>query len=242
MSPIGPAQQYLARYNNYILPGYVQSESFDSIMNIVQHPAAYVDGGPSEETGLANKALSLELLVWETNYLSCKQQVDLAATYLRSYRGGWANLYVQRADKHYSAMVKSVTMDKSTGSSVRTLNYKVDFECRPWLIGEELHVISSDTDEVWRTMDSGGWTPTIVTLTGNSISGVTADGQSTGNIVTTGVTGLVVDTEAFTATIGGVNKNALVTTKDYRLYVGPGRTTFTVDGSASISYYDHWYI
>jgi len=242
MSPLGPAQQYLARYNNYVLPGYVQSESFDSMMNVVQHYGAYIDGSPSEETGLANKVISLTLLVWETDYLTCKQQVELAATYLRSYRGGWANLYVQYADKHYSAMVKSITTDKATGSSVRQLTYKVDFECRPWLIGEELHVISSDTDEVGRTIYSGGWTPTIVTLTGNSISGMTADSQSTGSIVTTGVTGLVVDTEAFTATIGGVNKNALVTTKDYRLYVGPGRTTFTVDGSASISYYDHWYI
>ena len=240
--PLGPAQQYLAKYNGYQLPGYVQNESFDSVMNVAQHYGAYIDGSFSEETGLANKALTLELLVWETNYLTCKQQIDLATTYLRSHRGGFAPLYVMHADKHYDAMIKSITVDKAVGSSVRILNYKVDFECRPWLIGEVQHTISSDTDEVGRTMDNGGWTPTIVTLNGTSISGITSDGQSTGTIVTTGVSGLVIDTEAFTATIGGVNKNALVTTKDYRLYVGPGRTTFTVAGSASIQYFDRWYI
>ena len=239
---LGPPQQYLVSYNNYQLPGYCQSESFDSVMSVVSHYGAYIDGSPSEEMGLANKALTLTMLVWETDYLTCKQQIELASTYLRSYRGGFANLYVQYTDKHYSAMVKSIKVDKSVPSSVRQLTYNIEFECRPWLIGETLHTISSDTDEVGRTMDNGGWTPTVVTLTGTSISGMTADGQSTGSIVTTGVTGMVIDTAAFTATIGGVNQNALVTTKDYRLYVGPGKTTFTVNGSASISYYDYWYI
>jgi hypothetical protein len=241
--PLGPAQQYLAKYNNYVLPGYVQSESFDSLMNVVSHYGVYVDGSLSEQTGLQNKQLTLELLVWESTYLTCKQQVELASTYLRSYRGGFANLYVQYPDKHYSAIPKSITTDKDVGSSVRTLNYKIEFECRPWVIGEILHTISSDTDEVGRTLDSGGWTPTIVTLTGTGISGITSDGQSTGNIVTSGVSGMVIDTEAFTATQGGVNRNDLVTTKDYRLFVGPGRTTFSVTGgSAAISYYDRWYI
>jgi len=242
MSPLGPAQTYLARFNGYQLPGYVQSESFDSMMNVVPHYGAYIDGSFSEETGLQNKALSLTLKVWETNYLTCKQQIALATTYLRSYRGGFANLYVQYTDKHYRAMVKSVQMEKSVGSSPKILEYQVEFECKPWLIGEALHSITSDTDEVGRTMESGGWTPTIVTLTGTSISGITGDGQSTGNIVTTGVSGMVIDTEAFTATMGAVNRNDLVTTKDYRLYVGPGLTTFTVNGSATIQYYDRWYI
>lgn len=240
--PLGPSQNYLAKYNNYVLPGYVQSESFDSVMNIASHYGAYIDGSPSEETGLQNKKLTLTLKVWETTYLSCKEQIQLASTYLRSYRGGFANLYVQYTDRHYEAMVSNVTMEKSVGSSPRLLEYQVEFDCRPWLVGEVFHSITSDTDEVARTIDHGGWTPTVVTLTGTSISGVTADAQSTGNIVTTGVTGLVIDTAAFTATIGGVNKNELVVTKDYRLYVGPGRTTFTVDGSATIQYYDRWYI
>jgi hypothetical protein len=240
--PLGPSQNYLAEYNNYTLPGYVQSESFDSVMNIASHYGAYIDGSPSEETGLQNKKLTLTLKVWETNYLSCKEQIQLAATYLRSYRGGFANLYVQYTDRHYEAMVSNVTMEKSVGSSPRLLEYQVQFDCKPWLVGEVFHSINSDTDEVARTIDNGGWTPTVVTLTGTSISGVTGDGQSTGNIVTTGVTNMVIDTAAFTATIGGINKNELITTKDYRLYVGPGRTTFTVDGSATIQFYDRWYI
>ena len=244
--PLGPAQNYFAEYNNYQLPGYVQSENMESLMNIASHYGAYIDGSPSEETGLQNKNLSLSLLVWETNYLTCKEQIELAATYLRSYRGGFANLYVQYTDRHYEAMVTSIKMSKSVPSSVRTLEYQVDFECKPWIIGDTLHTINSDTDEVGRTMVNGGWTPTVATLTGTSVtvSGVTADAQSTGSFITVGaVTGMIIDTEAFTATIGGVNKNSMVTTKDYRLYVGPGRTTFTITGgSASIAYYDRWYI
>jgi hypothetical protein len=242
MSPLGPSQQYLCRYNNYVLPGYVQSESFDSVMNVASHYGAYVDGSLSEETGLQNKALSVSLRVWETNYLTCKQQVELASTYLRSYRGGFANLYLHYTDRHYEALVKNINLEKSVGSSVRILDYSVEFECKPWVIGDTLHTISSDTDEVGRTLDNGGWTPTVVVLTGTSISGLTADSQSTGSIVTTGVTSMTIDSEAFTATMGGVNRNDLVTTKDYRLYVGPGRTIFTVAGSASISYYDRWNI
>jgi phage-related protein len=242
---LGPPQQYLVKYNNYQLPGYAQSEAFDSIMNIADHYGAYIDGSWSEETGLANKVLTLEMLVWETDYLTCKQQIELASTYLRSFRGGFANLYVQYSDKHYSAMVKSIKVDKQVPSSVRTLNYTVEFECRPWLIGETLYTISSDTNEVGRTLEDGGWTPTIITSTGAvTIVGTTADGQNTGTIIVAdSISGLVIDTEAYTATAGGVNKNASITTKDYRMYVGPGRTTFSVTGgSASISYYDRWYI
>lgn len=238
---LGPPQQYLAKYNNHVLPGYVQSETMDSILNIASHYGAYVDGSNSEDVGLANKVLNLTLKVWEQDYLTCKDQIELAATMVRSSRV-FTNLYVQYTDKHYIALARSISMSKAVPSSVRTLDYTVEFECKPWLVGETLHTISSDTDEVGRTLANGAWTPTIVTLTGTSISGITSDGQSTGSIVTTGVTGMVIDTEAFTATMGGVNRNDLVTTKDYRLYVGPGRTTFTVDGSATIEYYDRWYI
>jgi hypothetical protein len=248
--PMGPSQQYLVKYNNYVLPGYLQSESFDSLMNIANHYGAYIDGSPSEETGLSNKSISLTLKVWETDYLTCKQQVELAATYLRSYRGGFAPLYVQYPDKHYEAMVKNIKVDKAVGS-VRLLEYSVDFECKPWLIGETTHTItgtgSFDTDQVSRSITNGGWTPATITVTGTNpvISGMTADSQSTGSITISGaVAGMIIDTEAFTAEISSVNRNDLVVTKDYRLFIGPGKTTFTSTGASSISidYQDRWYI
>jgi hypothetical protein len=248
--PLGPSQQYLVKYNNYVLPGYLQSESFESAMNIASHYGPYIDGSPSEETGLSNKVLNLTLKVWETDYLTCKQQIELAATYLRSYRSGFANLYVQYPDKHYAAMVKDIKVDKSVGSP-RLLEYTVEFECKPWLMGEVLRTLTgtgtSDTDQVSRTIADGGWTPTIITVTGAApvISGLTADGQSTGSIIVSGsVTNLIINTEAFTATMAAVNRNDLLTTKDYRMFVGPEKTTFTITGasSCSIAYYDRWYI
>ena len=249
--PLGPSQQYLCKYNNYVLPGYVQNESFDSMMNIASHYGAYIDGSPSEETGLQNKALSVTLKVWETDYLSCKDQINLASTYLRSKRGSFASLYLQHTDKHYDAFVKSIQMSKDAGTSPKIAEYQVEFECRPWLIGETLHSLSGTTtvttDDVSRTIANGGWTPTIVTVTGTNvvISGITEDGQSTGGFTIDGaVTDLVVDTEAFTAKMGSTNKNDAMITKDYRLYVGPGKTTFTIANASScvIEYYDRWYI
>src|SRR3990167_10126229 len=105
--PLGPAAQYLSKYNTYILPGYVQEERFDSQMNIADHQAAYADGSNSEMVGLQNKILSLKLKVWEPDYISCKNQVEKAATMLRSKKSGYADLYVQYTDRHYEAMTES---------------------------------------------------------------------------------------------------------------------------------------
>lgn len=253
--PLGPAQQYLAQYNGFVLPGYVQSESFDSQMNIASHYGAYIDGSPSEETGLANKVLPLRLKVWETDYLTCKEQVQYAATILRSKRNGFATLRVQYPDKHYDAMVKSITTSKEAGTSVRTLEYQVEFECKPWLIGEVQHTLTLGwansgeltTLQVGRTISNGGWTPATVTYTGGGatgINGYTEDSQLVGAfVVSEAVSGLIVDTEAFTATESAVNANAKMFTTDYRLYVGPGTTTFYTTGSdVTITYYDRWYI
>lgn len=249
--PLGPAQEYLAKYNTYTLPGYVQSESFDSVMNIVSHYGAYIDGSPSEETGLSNKMLTLTLKVWEQDYLTCKQQVELAATMLRSFKGGFADLYVQSSNRHYEAMVKAVKTDKAVPSSVRILEYNAEFECKPWAIDDATQTLTGtgiiDTDQVARDIDDGGWTPTIITLDGTDItvSGYTETGQFTGFISVTGsVTGLVVNTEAFTATEGLSNSNSKMLSTDYRLFVGPGKTYFDINGatSATITYNNRWYI
>jgi prophage DNA circulation protein len=83
---MAPSPQYLARFNGHVLPGYVQTESFDSEQNIADHYAAYIDGSNSEDTGLSNKNVSIKLKVWEQDYLTCKTQIELAATMLRSVR------------------------------------------------------------------------------------------------------------------------------------------------------------
>lgn len=242
---------YLVKYNTYTLPGFAQRESMDSISNIADHYAAYIDGSISEDLGLANKQLTLTMKVWEQDYMTCKDQVQLAATMLRSTRG-FAPLYVGYSDKHYMAMTKTVSQNKDAGTSVRTLDYEIEFECKPWLEGETLHTLTGtttvDTDSVGRTISNGGWTPTIVTVTGTNVtvSGYTSTGEYTGYISISGaVTGLVIDSEAFTALDGSNNNmNTYLKTIDYRLYVGPGKTNFAITGASSceIKYYDRWYI
>ena len=250
MSPLGPSPQYLVRYNTYQLIGYCQSESFDSIMNSASHYGAYLDGSTTEETGLSNKSLTLQMRVWDCDYITVKNQVELAATMLRSNRTGFAPLYVQYTDRHYDALVKSIKVQKQAGSSVRILDYDIEFECRPWLIDDATKTLTGtgliDTDQVSRTINDGGWTPTIVTVTGTNINiqSYTAVAQ-TGLINLAGsVTNLIIDTEAFTATESGINRNNLMTTVDYRLYVGPEKTNFQIDNASSctIQYHNRWSI
>lgn len=250
--PLGSAQNYLAQYNGHQLPGYVQEESFDSQMNIAQHYATYADGSLSEYTGLQNKMLNLRLKVWEQDYATCKDQVQLAATYLRTNRSGFSALYVQYNDRHYDALVQDIRMQKATGTSVRTLEYEVQFECKPWLIGDSLITISGtgtiDTDQVSRTLDDGGWTPTYITVTGTNvtISGYTSTGDFTGYISISGaVTNMIVDSENYTAEISNVNRNDLMLRHaDYQTFVGPGKTTFVITGATActISWQNRWYI
>ncbi len=242
--------QYLVKYNNYTLPGFAQRESFDSILNIADHYAAYRDGSDSEDTGLANKALTVDMKVWEQDYITCKEQVRLAATMARSTKT-FAPLYVGYTDKHYMAMTKSITTQKDAGTSVRTKDYSIEFECRPWLVGEVEHELTGtgtiDTDQVSRTISDGGFSPTVVTVTGTdvTISGYTSTGEFTGYVEVSGaVASLIIDSEAFTAYQGTTNMNSSMLTTDYQLSVGPGKTYFEITGASSctIKYYNRWYI
>lgn len=246
--PIGGSQTYLANYNSYTLPGYVQQENFDSTMNIENHYAPYADGSLSEYTGLQNKVLSLRLKVWECDYAACKAEVQKAATIVRSKRG-WAPLYIQDSDKYYDVLTQRITMEKAVGTSVRTLEYEVQFEAKPWLTSVSGYTLTGtgtiDTDQVARTIDDGGWTPATVTVTGTNVtvSGYTATGDFTGFISVSGaVTNLILDSEAFTATLGGNNANDRLYSADYRMYVGPGKTYFTTTGASSmtIQYHNRW--
>lgn len=248
--PLGPSQGYLAQYNSYQLPGYVQRESFDSTMNIANHYATYADGSLSEYTGLQNKMLSLTLKVWEPTYLAAKDEVQRAATILRTKRDGFAPLYLQRTDRYIEALTPAIKMEKEAGTSTRLLEYQADFECKPWwtsVSGYTLTGTSSDTDSVARTIADGGWTPTTITVTGTNvtISGYTATGDFAGFISISGaVSSMVIDSDAFTATIGGLNANDRMRWADYRLYVGPGKTTFVSTGASSmtIQYNNRWYL
>jgi len=238
---------YLARFNDHDIPGYAQSESFASPMRIQTNYSAYGDTSLSEYQGLENKEISLTMRLWEETYQLCKDKVRIAATIFRSARG-FAPLYVQQYDKYYTVLAKSLTVEKSVGSSNRILDYSIVFEAKPWLTSNDPYTISGTgaVSTVGRTLADGGWTPATLVVSGTdiSITGTTATGQPTGTIIITGtVTDLVIDTEAFTALEGGVNRMSMLN-KDFSMYVGPGVTNYTITGATActIQWRNRWYL
>lgn len=255
---LGPSQNYLIRYNSYQLPGYAQSEIFDSEMEISRYAAPFADGSLSEYTGLNNKSITLTLKLWEADYQTCKDEMQKAATIVRSKRNGFAPLYIQYTDRYYEAMNTAIKHDKSVPSSTRILDYQLDFECKPWLTSVATYTVSgvgvmqSDgkphmTINVSRDLQDGGWTPTTITMTGEdiTISGYTVAGEQAGFMSVDGaVTNLIVDSYQVTSTISGNNVNDQMLWADYRIYIGPGDTSFDIIGAntCSIEYHNRWYI
>jgi len=254
--PLGPAAQYLVKYNGQVLPGYAQSEGDDSQQSIASHSAPYFDGSPlSEYLGLANKQLNVTMKLWEPTYTTAKIAMLKARTILRSKRSGFASLYVGFTDRHYNALVKNVSYQKEAGTSTKIIDYDIEFETTPYMISD----YSYDSGEIGtgspytfstttfgRTIESGGWTPTILNLTGTNItvSGYDTFGNFTGFISVSGaVTGLEVDTDKFTAIVGSTNYNGSMYWKDYQMWVGTGNTSFYVTGASSfrVRYNDRWY-
>lgn len=247
---VGPSRHYLAKFNSLVLPGYVQKEALATNALTVTHAAPYADGAPMEYIGRANKTLQLTLRVWEQDYATCKRETQRAATILRSKKYDFAPLYVQYPDRYYTAKTTSVKIDKAVPSSVRILDYEAVFECKPWLAGVATQTLTGTgiitTDQVSRSIEDGGWTPATITVTGTdvTVSGYT-DTEFTGYFSAPGaVTGLVVDSEAVTATAGGINQNSAIPTVDYRVYVAPGKTSFAITGAltCSITYQNRWYL
>lgn len=266
---LGPTANYLCKYNNYVLPGYVQNEQFRNDMDIADHYAIYADGSPySEYLGLKNKALVVTLKVWEQDFATCKDQVELAATYVRSKRDGFADLYLQYSDRHYEALTQSINDENVAGKSPRLMEYSVTFNCKPWLINDVTTTISGvgviDTDQVSRSITDGGWTPVKILLSGTDItvSGYTSTGDFTGYISVSGhVSSLLIDSENYIASFGvwdrgrleylmmgdeylGGNQNNLLKNADYALYVGPGKTYFDITGATDciIQYNNRWFL
>lgn len=255
--PLGPAQQYLVEYNTYTLPGYLQEEDFNSEMTIASHYAPYADGSPSEYTGLQNKIINLKLRVWEQDFASCKDQIRLAATYLRSNRSGYSVLRVKYPDRHYMALTRSIKEQNTAGRPVRIADYFVTLETQPWLISDATYTISGnalnggltviDTDQVSRTLSEGGYTPTYIKVSGKdiTISGYTSTVSSTGFISVSGiVTSLIVDSDAYSSTEGVTDRNDIMLWVDYQTFIGPGKTSFAISGAylCEISYNNRWYL
>jgi hypothetical protein len=129
---IGPSsdyQTYLVRFNGYNLPGYAQSESYGDTLGINQH-YSYIDESLSEDVGLQNETISLDMLLWESNYNLLKTKVRRAATIMHSAKG-FAPLYIQRTDQYYLAIAKSITVAKSVSESPKILKYTIEFEVKP---------------------------------------------------------------------------------------------------------------
>lgn len=246
---MAPTPQYLARYNGYRLPGYVQQESTGSQANIADHGALYSDGARSEYTGLANKNIALRMKLWECDYATAKSEAQRAATILRSNRDSFAPLYIQWPDRYYEALTQNVSTQKEVPTSIRLREYTVNFEARPWLMAAS-GITLTGTGTVStsaRTITEGGWTPTIITVTGTNvtISGYTAAGEFAGFVSVSGaVTNMIIDSDRMEATIGGINANDRMMWADYQTFVGPGNTSFTITGAASCSifYRNRWYI
>lgn len=247
--PLIPADgTYLVFYNGQNLPGFVQDENIVSAMNIASHYSAYVDGANSLYTGLQNNIVTLNLKVWKNDYATCKEQVQLAASILRSNKGGFTPLYIQTSNRYYLAIVQSIRTQKAVKESMRTMTYEVTFECKPWTLSDAVYSVSGpytiDTDQVNRDIYDGTWTPTRVLVSGTdiSINGETDAGVSTGVIQIDGtVSDLIVDTELRVVTEGGISRNNLIN-PEYSLYVGPGRTTFDISGATDciIYYQNRW--
>jgi len=133
---LGPSSEYhtyLVRYNGHDLPGYCQSESYGDALTTVSHYASYVDASLTEDMGLQNISITLEMLLWEPTYQACKDKLQLAATIMRIQKG-FSPLYIQRFDRYYLAIAKSITASKAVPESPRILKYTLEFEAKPWTI------------------------------------------------------------------------------------------------------------
>jgi hypothetical protein len=230
---------YVVKFNGFDLPGYAQSEEMDSQIRIEKKYSL------TESVGLGNKNVDVKMRLFERDYIAAKSKLEYAATILRSKRRAFARLYIQRLDRYYLAITTKLNYSKNASEIGFLLDYSVEWEAKPWLISNNTYILEGSGD--LNTDSVGRWTPARVTITGTdvTISGYTEAGDFAGYIAVNGsVTNLVIDTENYTATIGGVNANQHLADYNYGIYIGPGKTNFTVTGASSvqIKYENRWYL
>lgn len=242
-----PLAGNLVRFNGYLLPGYLQEENLSSPMRINIIDPTYAD--PSQEyIGLENKIISLRLMVVQGTYQASKEKVLLAGSLIRSARDKYVPLTVIDTTKHYLARTQKIVLNQTAGLRENAAEYSVEFEVKPWQYGTQHSLIGTtllDTNSVNRTIGNGTWTPATIIISGNSVtvSGYTETGQFTGFVSVSGeVNNMVLDSENYTVTMAGENRNDLLNTIDHKIMIGPGRTFFTVNGATSceIIYQDRW--
>jgi hypothetical protein len=231
-------------YNGYLLPGYLQKESFNNTQRIRMYESPHVDDQNAEYIGLENKIISLQLKLTGDSFNDLKTEATKASTMVWSARNN-AKLYIHGLDKYYLASPRSFKIDNDAYN--RTLDYTVDFTAQPWLYSDSINTITGTTSLVTtgRTIADGVVTPATIRISGTdvTVSGYTAEGVFMGYFATSGsVSNLIVDSENYSATINGVNKNELMKNLDYQIYVGQGVTYFDITGasSAEISWRNRW--
>jgi hypothetical protein len=254
-----PAPQFVVKYNDYTLPGYAQGESYESSVQVTDYNAPYSSEPLSEQTGDLPKNITISMLVWDDNYVACKEQIQNAATYLRSKRGGYGNLYLGTTSKHYQVIPVAIKYDKNATDGYKTSKYDITFKAKPYLEADDWTYLSisgagtfsTDTATTPRTYTNGIFSPCYITISGASntptISGYTETGEYCGYIAASGIanTTVTINSRDYTAVdSGGNNKNALLTTPDYAMFVGVGKTNFSCQGvsSVEIAWHDRWYI
>jgi hypothetical protein len=238
----GGPPTYLVEYNGYVLPGYAQTESFTSDVDVKTHMPYQEDGSNSEIMGLRNKMISLTMKVIEQDYFTSKMEAQYAATILRTNKSGYAPLYVEKLDRYYLVKPKRMSIDQTARD--RMLTYSVEFDALPWITSNQSYTLTGTgtitTDAVGRTQASGGWTPTIIKVSGTNvtISGYTDSGEFTGFASISGVVNnFEINSQEYYAT-----DNTAMNNLDFKIYVGPGKTNFAVTGATSceISYNNRW--
>lgn len=247
---------YVARFNGYDLPGYVQEETFESIENIHTYMGPYRNmyGSSGREqllslnTGLQNKTITLKEKLIGFNYRDVKDQVQRAATIVNS-TSQYAKLFIENTDTYYLAMGKTLSFEQDAHQKGTTLDYSVEFDAKPFLFSDTVNSVTGITTltTTGRTLFDGAWTPTTVTMTGTdiAISGYTNTGEQAGYISVSGsVTNLVVTSEDYTAIMDDTNRNDVIRNLDYYLYVGVGVTNFVVTGATdcTITWRNRWYL
>jgi len=233
-------QDFWLRYGTYTLPGYLQQENSDSGNRLTAHEGPFKDGSLSEDLGLSNKSLNLRFKLLGETYDDLKTEVFKAGSILRSTRGRYEKLYLTNLDRYYLVRPKTISMHSNAADgALRTLEYEVEFDAKPHIYTDVSHTIvgAGNIDTGIRPISEGGWTPARITVTGTNVtvSGYTEYNEFTGYFAVSGaVTNLVIDSDTYTATTNGQNKNNLMRNLDYTIYVGPGRTYFAVSGASNI--------